>query len=144
MGLFDVKVCVFSEVRGIVIMQGLPVEGAVIERKYQLNKDEVIDKTNTDASGYFSMPPICVSSIRTLYPHQPSILQVVNIYFGDDTYQAFGFHKGNYKSNGERGDKPLLMMCELTNKKERRSISDSRKYLGMCELVDSLPAKVVL
>ncbi len=137
MGFFSSKLCVFSEVEGIVTINDKPVEGAIIKRSYLLDDDEVFDQTSSDKNGKFQLDPIFVKSFRSFYPHQAAILQEINLIVDEVSYQAYGFQKGNYKENGERGDKPLLLRCELTNEKQRRPISESQKYFGICELVDN-------
>jgi len=45
LGFFSGNLCVFSEVRGIITIEGKPVSEAIIKRSYLLDDEEVVDET---------------------------------------------------------------------------------------------------
>ena len=67
------KMVIFSAVNGRVLLDGKPVAGAVIERRFKWGwKDEAgTDSTTIDAAGAFALPAIERSSLLDSFlPHE--------------------------------------------------------------------------
>lgn len=134
MSFLGIKKCVFSAVEGRVVNDGVPVVNALIKRTYKWDDEKITDEIKTDENGYFSLPEKYESSLWTLFPHNPSVGQMINIYIDDKEYQAWGFRKGNYDVNGELDGKPMNLICDLNNQKKPHKINDFKSYLGICEV----------
>jgi hypothetical protein len=115
MSLFSQKV-VFSEVKGVLVDKGKPVEGAEVERTFHMamgDKKET-DRTRTDASGRFFLPRITKSTgLIGVLPHEPVIGQNIVIRMGGKEYMAWQYVKHDYTDNGELDGKPIELICDL-------------------------------
>jgi hypothetical protein len=134
MSFFGIKKCVFSAVEGRVVNDGVPVANATIKRTYEWDDEDVTDEIKTDENGYFSFSEKYESSFWTLFPHNPSVGQLINIHVGDEKYQAWGFIKGNYDVNGELDGKPMNLFCDLLSPKETYKVNILKDYIGICQL----------
>lgn len=126
------KMCLFSEVKGVVVKQGLAVEGAVVEQEFRWAwNDEVgLVQTKTDAEGKFSFPAVIRSSfLGSLLPHEPMITQTILIKHEGNVYKAWMFDKGNYKENGELNGKAISLYCDL-----EAPLSHKENVYGICQL----------
>jgi len=126
------KMVLFSAVRGKVVQDGRPVQGAVVEREFKWAwKDETgRDNATTDANGEFSFSPVVRSSFfGSLLPHEPMVRQTILIRHGGQTYKAWMFDKGNYTDNGELKGRPIVMTCRLETQPQRRG-----EVFGICDL----------
>ena len=111
-GMF--KVCLFSPVKGKVVLNGEPVVGAVIERNYDWawGNKKGSDETTTDQNGEFSLPAIYGTMILgSVLPHEPVIEQTINIQYQEKTHEAWFTNKRLYCENGEL---PYSVNGELT------------------------------
>jgi hypothetical protein len=70
----------------------------------------------------------------TIFPHNPSVGQQINIHFEGKKYQAWGFHKGNYDVNGELDGMPLKLICDLNASEQRHKVNSFKNYFRMCEV----------
>ena len=142
------KLCLFSPVQGIVVHNGQPVVGAVIERTCEWewkdvehNKDQVV----TDEKGAFSLPGIYSwMGLVQLIPHQPVIYQHIIIKHDGKDYCAWHYTKmeyGEYKelemeeSLGDSpglGGKPIDLLCDLGAELKSRG-----GYGGIAELLSN-------
>jgi hypothetical protein len=126
------KMCLFSEVKGVVVMNGIPVSNAIVEQEFRwVWKDEVGNvQVKTDAAGKFSFPAAIRSSFfGSLLPHEPMIRQTILIKHEGKEYKAWMFDKGNYKENGELQGKPISLYCELND-----PLSHKGEVYGICQL----------
>jgi hypothetical protein len=133
-GMF--KVCLFSPVKGKVVLKGQPVVGAVIERSYDWawKKQKGRDETTTDQNGEFSLPAIYGTMVLgSVLPHEPVIDQTINIQYQGKTYEAWYFHKGEYSEHGELSGRPLNLLCDLGVEPTKRG-QGMVKYFGIAEL----------
>jgi hypothetical protein len=135
------KVCLFSPVKGKVVLKGQPIAGAVIERscKWNWKKTEQTDQTTTDANGEFSMPGIYSwMGVVQLVPHEPVIHQKIEIKHDGKTYGAWYSYKGDYDEFGELdgvlGGKSIDLLCELEQKSKNHSYDTGGEYGGIGEL----------
>ncbi len=126
----------FSEVRGVVLMNGAPVAGAKVSREYTWAWDnkKVREEAQSDAAGKFSFARASKSSFMSgLMPHEPVISQLITISFEGKDYIAWDFRKHNYDDKGELKGKPINLSCELTRKPSSSYIKDD--IYGICSLI---------
>ena len=128
MGMLDfMRVYIFSEVDGVVLMNGKPVSGAKVIRTADY-KDKVHSNTVvTDEQGRFHFDDIYTYSMRL---SETVIYQEINIQYDNNEYQAWRLIKRHDNRYGELTDpekpdapiKKLNLTCELTGdqKKEQR------------------------
>lgn len=113
---FAKELCLFSEVKGVVLSQGRPVANAEVERVYNWAWKDVTrsDKIKTDQQGRFSFPKAAQSSfLGSLLPHEPVVTQKIFIRHNGAEYKAWMFTKHNYRENGELNGKPITLTCRL-------------------------------
>ena len=134
MSIFGKKVCVFSAVEGIVIQDGEPIKNAIIKRTYTWDGNDITDEIKTNEKGEFSLPEKYESSIWAFFPHNPSIIQFIKVYVNDVEFQAWGYQKGNYDSNGELNGKSMQLLCDLDSPKETHKIDEYKNYVGICKV----------
>ena len=130
-GMF--KVCLFSPVKGKVVLNGQPVVGATIERSYDWawKNQKGRDETTTDQNGEFSLPAINGTMVLgSVLPHEPVIEQTINIQYQEKTHEAWYFHKGEYSENGELRGKLLCLLCDLAVEPKKQG-EGMLKYFGM-------------
>lgn len=133
-GMF--KVCLFSPVKGKVVLKGQPVVGAVIERSYDWawKNQKGHDETTTDQNGEFSFPAIYGTMVLgSVLPHEPVIEQAINIQYQGKTHEAWYFHKGEYSEYGELVGRQLILMCDLGSEPMKKGQGVCR-YFGIAEL----------
>ena len=130
------KVCLFSPVKGKVVLNGQPVVGAVIERSYDWawKNQKGRDETTTDQHGEFSLPAIYGTMILgKVAPHEPSINQEILIKFDGKSFGAWYTFKRDYAEYGELGGalngQPIDLLCDLEKK-----ITNHGEYGGIGEL----------
>ncbi len=61
------KVCLFSEISGVITLDGKPVANAKLVRTVNKEKD-ITDETTTDDKGYFKMPAVYERTITKFLP----------------------------------------------------------------------------
>lgn len=116
MSLFDIgKVCVFSEVKARVTLNGEPLKNTAIIRKWEW-RDLQQDKTATDEDGYFEFPAIFERSImdRAL-PIELVIAQGLYVETEGEVQKFWSNSKREPQENAELGGQPINLSCELTN-----------------------------
>ena len=114
MGLFDfVKICLFSEVNGIVTLNGKPVAGVEVIRTSQMGHDNIYtDKTVTDEQGRYRFAARFTHSVRKIAPVEPVITQKIAFFHQDREYLGWEAVKDGYELNTELGQ-PINLACEL-------------------------------
>ncbi len=126
------KMVIFSPVSGRVLLDGKPVAGAVVERKFKWGwKDETgTDSATTDATGGFALPLIERSSLLgSFLPHEVVIDQIMTIQHGGKSYKAWALFKRDYDLNSELEGKPIKVTCRLEKPPARRG-----SVFGICEV----------
>ena len=120
MGFFNfAKVCLYSEVSGVVTLHGKPVAGAEIIRKAWWPDEKLhTDNTTTDAQGAFHFAPMfAFSLLRQYIPMETVIEQTMFIRFQGKEYPAWSGAKRDFDLKNEFEDgKPRTLICELTEK----------------------------
>jgi hypothetical protein len=121
----------FSEVKGVVIKNGIPVEGAVVEQEFRWGwKEEVgLVQTKTDSEGKFGFPAVIRNSFfGSLLPHEPMVTQTIIIKCAGNAYKAWMFDKGDYKDRSELNGKAISLYCEL-----EEPLSHKGGVYGICQ-----------
>lgn len=161
MSLF--RLCVFSEVKGRVVLNGQPVANAVVERRYWLVgiDKETVDGTKTDANGYFRFGKLWYYTLLAWYPGEANVHQEIWITHAEQKYEAWRLTKhqplepdSELPNAGEGGDfgpnkrydrsinypkRKILLVCDLAQPavwKEPRF--GEEQLLGICTVVNML------
>jgi hypothetical protein len=150
MGLFDsLKVCLFSEVSGVVMMAGKPVAGVEVIRTVEMNPSSEItqpnytEKTVTDALGHFHFEAKFSQSLKKILPVQPRMRQFILFRHNGNEYLGWKMYKFNYDEGGEinslsaresRKDiKPLRLKCDLSSEPKIKLTNSGDDASGLCE-----------
>ena len=123
--MFDfLKIYLFSEVNGVVLLNGKPVQGAELIRTAAPGSKSYTDKAMTDAEGRFHFDAMVVHTLRTLIPGEAVIRQTISIRFQGKDYLGWKSTKRDIANHGElnlldpRKSLPIQLFrveCELTN-----------------------------
>ena len=144
MSLFGFKVCLATDVKGSVTLQGKPVANAKVTRAVKFQDKSWKDESITDENGNFSFSAIYDRTISKYTPFEVVIGQEINIEHDNKTYLALRTSKRNFDYNGElnapsaikKGDEliPFLIRCELSNETKIRSSlgNDMATLSGIC------------
>ncbi|MCH8499854.1 MAG: DUF4198 domain-containing protein [Marinobacter sp.] len=108
------KVCVFSEVTGVIRLQGQPVEGATVVRTHDYRK-AVSDQATTDADGAFAFPAAFERAWTSILPIELVIAQRLTVSYQGQDYLIWSNTKRSKAENTELGGLPLTLTCELTD-----------------------------
>jgi hypothetical protein len=130
---FSKTLYLFSEVEGIVLLDGKPVQGVEVSQEYFWHwKDQKAKKvTTTDAQGRFHFPVVTGTSMTAALPHQPVIEQTLRLSFQGKDYKGWSHAKGNYDDKGEVGARPFKLVCDLSD--EPAAHTEIRSF-GICVL----------
>lgn len=128
----SLKVCLFSEVNGVVMSEGKPVAGVEIIQTAKINTILYTYKTITDDFGRFHLEERRVYSVNKIAPVEPYIAQKIKINYLGKEYLAWDIDKRNYDTNGELG-RNLKLQCDLSQKESRKEF-DARILWGICNL----------
>ncbi|MCI0506530.1 MAG: carboxypeptidase-like regulatory domain-containing protein [Gammaproteobacteria bacterium] len=137
MGLFDfMKVCLFSEVNGVVTLEGKPVAGAEIVRTAKFSDTEHTDKAVTDADGKFHFDAMYTYSInKALMIIEPVFHQKMMINYQAKEYRGWKTVKRSYDENTEVGEgKQIILTCELTDDDLKKEDGLRVPIVGICKI----------
>ena len=144
MSMFDAfKVYLFSEVNGVVTLEGQPVVGAEVIRSATLSKT-FTDRTITDTKGYFHFDEMTTQSFSTIMPGQRVIMQKIVIKYKNEIYLGWDRSRREYDQYGElnnmfdfkEGDVivPLDFTCELKDEPTITPINGLEySAIGICK-----------
>jgi hypothetical protein len=158
MSLFGFKVCLATEVKGVVTLQGKPVANAKVTREVLFRDQKLNSETITDEKGNFSLPAVYERTVWKHTPFEVVIGQTINIEFENKQYLAFRTSKRNFDVDGELNSPiaiengqvltPFILACELTNEEwlRARKEGDSHAIRGIClipgETIEDMKNKV--
>lgn len=137
------KLCLFSEVEGIVLDNGVPVAGVELERIWDLCCDgsSNTDSTTTDERGYFYFQKVTRFFIipNILNDLTPSIGQDIFIHYRGKKIEAWRSTKSDYATNSELG-KPIRLICHVEKEPIFNDITSrpGSAVFGVCEFVDKI------
>lgn len=131
MGMFS-ELVLFSEVEGVVLKDGVPVEGAEIVQEITYEEPGKIPaKTvQTGADGRFALARVTTGAgLSRVIPGQPSILQRLMIRHNGVEYEGWRHNKNSYELNSELAGRSLRLICELANAPDFEG-----KHYGICRV----------
>ena len=132
MSMFDAfKVYLFSEVNGVVTLEGQPVVGAEVIRSANYGK-AYTDKAITDKEGKFFFSEMTTSKISALLPGQHVIDQSIIIRNQNKEFKAWELTRVGSGPNAELGI-DLNLLCELGNEYAKQE-SNYKVFWGICRL----------
>jgi hypothetical protein len=130
--MFDMfKLCMFSEIRGVVLDHGQPVRGARLVRTYdwRWQNEKGSDETTTDDKGEFRFPVVYRTAVfAAILPHEPFVFQQISIAHEGKEYRAWTTDRRDYEPNSETGGKPPFIRCSLESEVAHRG-----GIYGICE-----------
>jgi hypothetical protein len=144
MSLFGFKVCLATDVKGNVTLQGKPVANAKVIREVKFQDKSRKDETITDENGNFAFSVVYDRTISKYTPFEVVIGQEINIEYDNKIYLALRTSKRNFDYGGElnapsvikKGDGliPFVLRCELSNEPKIRSSlgNDMATLSGIC------------
>jgi hypothetical protein len=144
MSLFGFKVCLATEVNGVVTLNEMPVANAKVMREIRFQNKARNDEVLTDANGNFLLPGVYDRTVWKYTPFEVVIAQFIHIEYENKKYLAFRTSKSNFDVDGElnspiaieNGDviTPFVLTCELTNEEwlRARKEGDSHAIRGIC------------
>ncbi len=125
MGLSDVgKVCLFSNMEGVIKLNGKPVSGAKLVRTVNLSKDEV-DETSTDENGNFKFEAKFARSLGKILPQEFAVSQVIIVSYEGKEYEMWSGVKRKPEEDIESRGKPLVVECELNSEEKLIKVNNS-------------------
>jgi len=133
MSLFDfAKICLFSEVNGVVVKDGVPIKGAeVIQTVSYGGGEKVRNSTTTNSQGEFHFNALFRHSIRTLLPGASVYDQEIIIKYENQEIPGWIMVKQNRQENTELDGLPISLTCDI-NSEEQRKTTQSNVVLGIC------------
>lgn len=93
----------FSAVEGYVLLDGQPLSGATVIRRYKWsNKNEIVDSTFiTDNQGYFKFDKVLKGLFPLYLMTDPRIMQEIIVNHNDNEYRVWLYFKSNTINNSE-------------------------------------------
>jgi hypothetical protein len=121
----------FSQVEGVVTINGRPCVSAKIEQKvYKSDGKEVLTTVKTDESGRFKFKDVSESKgVFSFLPSEFVATQRLIIYYEDKEYLGWANTKRSPERNVESNGKPFSLVCDLSRLSE-----EDDKYTGICRL----------
>ncbi len=143
MAFFDsMKVNLFSEMKGIVTLEGKPVSGASLTRTaIPSNDKEYTDTAQTDRAGRFSFGPMETHMFLKLLPSNSTIYQKMTIDYAGKQYLAWKILAASDRPNGELNEHDVIgteqevlidLVCELTAPETAKAGAYTSAVFGLC------------
>jgi hypothetical protein len=124
------KVCLFSQISGVITLNGKPVANAKITRTVNLNKDKM-DYAYTDENGHFEMPAVFQQTLTTFLPQEFVAKQDIVVQYNGNSYDIWSGVKRTPEENAEARGKALSVQCELNAEKQFKQVNNS-PYISRC------------
>jgi len=137
MGLFDfMKVCLFSEINGVVTLDGKPVAGAEIVRTAIFKDKPRIDKAITDEAGKFHFDAMYGHSLgKLINMFEMVIPQTMTIHYHNHEFLGWRTSKRDYHENAELdSDRDITLSCDLSNEPSLKDQQYGRPVRGVCDI----------
>ena len=143
MAFFDsMKVNLFSEMQGIVTLEGKPVSGATVTRTaIPSNDKEYTDTTQTDNAGRFNFGVMETHLFLKLLPSNSTIHQKIIIDYAGQQYLAWKILAASDRPNGELNERDVIgteqevfidLVCELTAPETAKAGAYTSAVFGLC------------
>jgi len=136
------KVNLFSEMKGVVTLDGKPVSGALLKRTAIPNNDkEYTDNTTTDENGRFHFNKMETKMFSKFLPGESRVHQKVVIdyngkqYIAWETAAASDVDKGELNESADIGTSreiEINLKCELTADKTDKAGAYTTVISGIC------------
>jgi len=142
MGMSDLgKVCLFSEISGVITLEGKPVANARLVRIGDRDGAKS-DEATTDANGNFRFPAMFERTAAKYLPQEFVVQQQIQAHFQGKEYAMWAGVKRTPEENTESRGKPLVVKCELNS--ATNSITVNRSvFITLCTWdVEPDPKKV--
>lgn len=118
MSLLDAgKVCLFSNISGVILMDGKPAANALVKRKVEFSGTQE-DETRTDDNGHFELPVIFDRTLTKHLPQEFTVGQEIIVTYKNKEYSIWSGVKRKYDENSESRGKPLVVTCELNSERK--------------------------
>ena len=125
MSITDIgKVCLFSNMAGVIKLNGRPVSNAKLVRTVDLSGPEV-DETMTDDQGNFKFPAIFKRTLSKHLPQEFSSSQLIVVHYQGKEYPLWSAVKRKPEEDSESKGKPLIVACELNNEEKMIKVNNS-------------------
>jgi len=124
------KVCLFSEISGVITLDGKPVADAKLIRIANHGKD-ITDETTTDANGQFRMPAVFSRTLTGILPMEFVGKQYIIVQHNGKEYKIWDGVRRSVEINAEARGKPLVVQCDLNRPVDHISV-DGSIYFTMC------------
>jgi len=118
------KVCLFSQMNGVITLDGKPVTNAKLVRTVKLSKPDS-DETHTDAQGNFEFPAKFTRSIGKHLPQEFASNQDITVHHNGKQYKMWSAVKRTPDENSESRGKPLVVACELNSEETLIKVNNS-------------------
>lgn len=118
------KVCLFSKISGVIVLDGKPVANAKLIRTVNLSSAET-DETTTDEKGYFELPAIFTRTITKFLPQEFASSQEIVVHFKEKEYRIWSAVKRKPEENVESRGKPLIVQCELNSEETMIKVNNA-------------------
>lgn len=114
MSLFNpLKTCVFSPVKVRLTMNGEPLKGVLVIRRWEWHAKRE-DSAQTDARGDFVFPAVFESSLTRMLPVELVIAQGLYVMVDGVEKKIWSSSKREPEENAEFNGQPIAMRCELS------------------------------
>lgn len=121
MSLTDIgKVCLFSEMSGVLTVNGLPAANVRLVRTAKWQSEHQ-DETTTDADGHFHFPEMTERTVAKFLPMEFVASQSLTAFYDGTKIQVWRGIKRTSQRNAESRGTPLNVTCELFD--EEKSIT---------------------
>lgn len=108
------KTCVFSAVKARLTMNGEPLKGVTVVRRWEWQKLHE-ESTKTNEQGEFVFPAAFESSVSRLLPVELVIAQGLYVKVDGEERKFWSNSKREPKENAEYNGRPISLVCELTH-----------------------------
>lgn len=133
------KVCLFSEITGVITLDGKPIANAKLVRKVNHSRD-VIDETSTDQNGQFKLPAVFERTVTRLLPMEFVVRQSIYVKHEGKEYLLWEGVKREVEENSESRGHPLIVKCELNQERLFKQVNGN-PIISLCTW-DAEPDKI--
>lgn len=126
------KLCVFSQMSGVVTHDGKPVANARLVRSGEVAGSEKEDEAITDDTGRFHFPALYVRSITKYLPQEFVAKQSIQLHHEGKIRKIWHGVKRSPEENTEARGKPLDVACEISDEEQHLWVQGST-FVTLCK-----------